>query len=647
MFRWLKKNLPGLDEGPPQSHHQPADRLKAIALATSALNAGDFSGAVACYRHALSIAPDDAQLQIAVSALLIRQAAYAEARTHLNRALLLDPGSANAYYFLGKIANAQGDLSGAIELHNEALELDPESDVICVELSLLLLASGRHAAAESILLKALSERPHSTHLQISLGTHYASVQDMEKAEHCYRAALAINPASYVAHGKLGLILQYQGNTAAAIASFENILNLNPHDLTAHSSLLWLLSFQMDEPPGRYLSVARQYGAKVLAQAMPYQQWRSLRGAKAGRSALRVGFVSGDLRAHPVGFFLEGVLAKLNRARLKLIAYSMNPHDDELTQRLRRNFDQWRSIAAVSDEAVARQIHDDEVDILIDLGGHSGYCRLPVFAWKPAPVQVSWLGYLASTGVPGIDYVLADPVSTLKAVPEQFTEAIWYLPQTIFCFTQPVDFGEIEVLPPPALNNGFVTFGSFQRLNKLSDCTLHLWGRILKAMPGSKLRLQNDSMNNAGMRENLLLRLHQAGIAADRVTVYGHVPGRQEYLSAYRQVDILLDTTPHPGVTTTCEGLWMGLPTVTLGRGATLGRIGASLLSCAGLSGWVASSDDEYVALALKHSADLDGLTRLRAGLREQVKATPLFDATLFAGQFEDALFGIWRHKIHV
>lgn len=642
MFTWLKKSFSR--DGPREDGaHSSADRISVIERATEALNAGDLTKAVQCYQQAISTQPGDAELRVALGVALIGQGDYATATKHLNRAILLDPVNANAYYFLGKIAHRQGNLPAAIEHYREAHDLKPDLDVVCGELSAALLAAGRKEAAETVLMKALSDRPRSAHLHISLGAHYTASQELEQAEQCYQAALKINPGSYVAHSKLGLILQYQGKTAAAVASFERVLEINAGDVTAHSSLLWLLSFEQDGMAKRYLPQARRYGEAVLARATPFKHWHRL-SIQLERPVLRIGFVSGDLCRHPVGFFLEGVLAKLQASPFELIAYSMNPRDDELTERIRPCFVQWTPITGLSDEAVAHRIHGDAVDILIDLAGHSGYCRLPVFAWKPAPVQVSWLGYMASTGVAAMDFFLADPVSTPAAVQAQFTEEIWRLPATLFCFTPPPEHANLVVVPPPVLRNGYITFGSFQRLNKLSDITLELWGRILKKMPQAQLLLRNDALHSEHVRARLLSQLARAGILGSRVKFGGYVAEREDYLAGYGELDIVLDTVPHPGVTTTCEALWMGVPTVTLAQGATLGRIGASLLTCAGLAEWVAWNEDEYVALALRHGSAIERLARLRSGLRQQVAGTPLFDAGLFVPQLEDALFAMWQRK---
>jgi predicted O-linked N-acetylglucosamine transferase (SPINDLY family) len=304
---------------------------------------------------------------------------------------------------------------------------------------------------------------------------------------------------------------------------------------------------------------------------------------------------------------------------------------------------------MNDETAAQKIHADGIDILIDLAGHTAESRLPVFAWKPAPVQVSWLGYFASTGVPGIDYLLADKISVPESDRPYFTETIWHLPDTRLCFTppdMPDAAAQLTSTPLPALRNdkGHITFGCFQSMAKINDAVLKVWGQIFQALPQARLRLQNKQMSCPALRETLMQRLAQAGIAADRITLTGQVP-RTQYLAAHAEVDMILDTFPYPGGTTTCEALTMGVPTLTLAGTTLLARQGASLLACAGLTGWIADNLDDYVAKALAHAGDLARLVQLRAGLRQQALASPLFDAARFAVALEHALHGMWRTRM--
>jgi predicted O-linked N-acetylglucosamine transferase (SPINDLY family) len=357
--------------------------------------------------------------------------------------------------------------------------------------------------------------------------------------------------------------------------------------------------------------------------------------------LRVGLVSGDLLNHPVGYFVESLLCALDPSRIELFAYPTQPLADALTARIQPRFAAWRPLYGRSDAAAAKLIHDDGLHVLIDLSGHTAHNRLPVFAWKPAPVQVSWLGYFATTGLAEIDYLLADAVSVPPEHHDHFTEKIWYLPDTRLCFTPPAI--DVPVTPLPAQANGYVTLGSFQNLAKLGEAVLDRWGRILAALPNARLRVQNKQLADPGVRAQLIERLRRAGIEPERVALHGPMP-RRDYLAAHAEVDFIVDTFPFPGGTTTCEALWMGVPTLTLAGDRLIARQGASLLAAAGLNDWIAHSEAEYVEQALAFARDVPALAALRSSLRAQALRSPLFDATGFARNFECALRKMWRRS---
>jgi predicted O-linked N-acetylglucosamine transferase (SPINDLY family) len=286
----------------------------------------------------------------------------------------------------------------------------------------------------------------------------------------------------------------------------------------------------------------------------------------------------------------------------------------------------------------RRIRVDGIDILIDLSGHTAHNRLPMFAWKPAPVQASWLGYFATTGLAAMDYFIADPWTLPESMEAHFSEKIWRLPETRLCFTPP-EF-ELALAPPPALVNGHLTFGGFNALPKMTEEVVALWARVLAAVPHSRLFLKAKQLKEASVRERTLDRFAAHGIDADRLILEASSP-RADYLASYQRVDIALDPFPFPGGTTTVECLWMGVPVLTLPRESFLSRQGLGLLMNAGLANWVARDEDDYVARARAHASDLQGLARLHQGLRQQVLASPIFDARRFAGHFEAALRGMW------
>jgi len=297
---------------------------------------------------------------------------------------------------------------------------------------------------------------------------------------------------------------------------------------------------------------------------------------------------------------------------------------------------------MSDEALAKCIRDDGIDILVDLSGHTAHNRLPVFAWKPAPIQASWLGYVATTGLSEMDYYIADRYAVPESQDAQFVEKVWCLPESMICFTPP-EF-DIPASQTPAMANGYVTFGSFNNLTKMNDAVVALWADVLHNVPGSKILLNTRQLNDAAIRETTWRRFAAHGIGRERVMLE-YITPRASSIAAYSRVDIALDPFPYNGGTTTAEALWMGVPVLTLAGDRLVGRMGVSQLSNVGLQDWIAEDAAEYVAKA-KYFAEISALTKLRAGLRQRVLESPLFDAPRFAAHFEQALRSMWSNWLN-
>jgi len=302
---------------------------------------------------------------------------------------------------------------------------------------------------------------------------------------------------------------------------------------------------------------------------------------------------------------------------------------------------WKPIYGKTDEAAANLIYEDGVHVLLDLSGHTSGNRLSMFGHKPSPVQVSWLGYFATTGLNEMDYLIGDPYVTPPKDDGHFTEKVWRLPETRWCFTPPDVDGAIA--KPPALKQGYVTFGCFNNATKINDEVVALWAKVLEAIPSSRLLLKTKQFRDQMARENIIQRFAAHGIDSKRISLE-ESEDRQKYFAAYNKIDITLDPFPFTGGTTSVESLWMGVPLVTLAGGSLISRQGVGVLMNAGLSDWVAADEEEYVAKAVLFASDLDKLASLRAGLRSQVLASPLFDAPRFARNFENALWAMWNQR---
>lgn len=608
-----------------------------VNLGVTLKDLGRPAEAEVCYRTALAREPDDAETLNNLSIVLKEQNRHGEAEAVCRQSLELFPRNALACNNLGIILKEQGRLGEAETAYRRALELAPDYPEAHNNLGVALRAQGRLDEAIRAYRRAIEIRPDYANAYNNLGAVLVQLGQVGEAEDLYRRVLEFETDNAQTHNNLGGILATQGRQDEAITSFREALRIDPDLLAAHSNLLFALNYRGGESSdSSLLDEARRYGQAVTRSVTAkFATW----SCPVPPDRLRIGLVTADLRNHPVGFFLEGLLTHIDPSRLELIAYPTGRTEDALTMRMRRHFSGWKPIVDLNDEAAARLIHSDGIHILLDLSGHTTDNRLPLFGWKAAPVQATWLGYFATTGVAEIDYLLASRIEIPDACRKQFTESICYLPETRLCFTAPQ--ADIPVSDLPALHNGRVTFGCFQNLSKLGDGVLDTWAQVFAAIPTASLRLQSPQLDQSAAREQLTRRLRQAGIGPQRVAMHGAVK-REAYLAAHAEVDVILDTFPYPGGTTTCEALWMGVPTLTLAGETMLERQGAAFLTVAGLADWIAPNKSDYVDRAIAATGDLTKLANLRSRLRQQVLASPLFDAPRFARRLEDALWRMWQ-----
>lgn len=570
------------------------------------LDRGEAKNALHAYANAVKYKPDSASIHFNMGAAYVRLDRQHDAVSAYRQAINLKPDFADAHFALGCELNDLGQKESCVECYRRALELRPD----LVE-------------AHIRLANVLTQMP---------GQLTAAVAS-------YRQALVLQPDNVSVLTNLGCALKDLGELDNALTCIRKALELDPSYTLAHNNLLFILNYLGDQPASQMTTDARRFGEVANRLAHPYTHWPN---SPYRDRPLRIGFVSGDLCIHPVGHFVEAVLAALSSQahhRLELWAYPTSPCDDEVSRRIQTFCDGWHSVVGLSDEALARKIREDHIDILIDLSGHTAHNRLAMFAWRPAPVQASWLGYFATTGLPAIDYFIADHWTLPPSEESNFTEQIWRLPQTRLCFTAPD--AALEVSPLPALSNGYLTFGCFNNLTKMNDIVVATWAKILNSLPASRLFLKYKQIADVSVRQSICERFAAHGIAAERLTLEGFVP-RGDYLAAYQGIDIALDPFPYPGGTTTVEALWMGVPVLTLTGERFLARQGVGLLMNAGLPDWIATDAEDYAKRAASHASNLHRLSALRTSLRSQVLASSLFDAARFADNFAAALRGMWE-----
>jgi protein O-GlcNAc transferase len=597
---------------------------------------GSRQEALACQQRALELRPDYVEAHNNLGYVLMALGRPLEAQASYNKALALAPHFVDTHCNLGLALQQMGKLEQAEASYRRALALKPDYAAARNNLGNALQAMGRLDEAEACFREVLRQGGARADALCNLGNLLKVTGRLTEALQSYRDAIAAQPTLAEAHNNLGnALLQEAAELALAEASLREAVRIKPDYFAARSNLLASLNYIPGHTPQECLDEAHAFGGAASGKVTaPYSAWNCV----ARPQRLRVGFVSGDLRTHPVGYFLEGVLARLDKKRIEAIAFSTHHKSNEGTERLKPHFASWHSLVGQGDEAAARIIHGQGVHVLLDLSGHTAYGRLPLFAWRPAPVQASWLGYFATTGMPQMDYLIADPLTLRPDQEAFFTESIWRLPQTRLCFTAP----QIDVAPGPlpAAASGQITFGCFNNLAKMNDAVVALWARVLRAVPGSRLFLKSRQLTNSSVRQRTTGRFAAQGIAPERLLLEGQSP-RKEYLEAYHRVDMALDPFPFTGGTTTAEALWMGVPVLTLAGASFVARQGLGLLHNAGLPDWVAQNEDDYVAKAVAHVADLPALATLRAGLRKQVVASPVFDAKAFARHLEEALWGMW------
>lgn len=616
---------------------QPDSTEMLNSLGTVLNRLGRISEAEACFRRVLALKPDDVAAHNNLGNALDSLGRLNEAEACYRSALALKPDFALAYNNLGSTLITLGCLSEAEACFRRALALQPDYVQAHGNLGAVLRRLGRPSEAEACFRRVLALKPDDIVANMNLGRVLNNLGRLNEAETCYRFALTLKPDLPQAHNGLGIVLNNLSRFAEAEACFRRALALKPDFIQAHTSLLFSMNFRNGEASSS-LDEARRYGQSVNALVTRlYTDWL----CEINPQRLRVGLVSGDIRDHVVSYFLESLLSEINPARIEIIAYPAQPDDDQISKRLRTHFAAWRPIAGLTDTVAAARIHADGVHVLLDLSGHTAHNRLPIFAYRPAPVQASWLGYFATTGVAAMDYLIADPWTLPESEEVNFTEKIWRLPETRLCFTPPD--AVVQVSPLPALTNGYITFGCFNDLAKINDGVVALWSRVLAAVPGSRLFFRAKQLQEASVRQRFVERFAAHGIGADRLIPEPPAP-RAEYLAAYQRVDIALDPFPYPGGTTSAESLWMGVPVLTLAGERFLSRQGVGLLMNTGLPEWVASDPDDYLARAVMHAGDLQGLAALRAALRDRFLASPVCDAKRFARHFEQALEGMWRDR---
>jgi protein O-GlcNAc transferase len=498
--------------------------------------------------------------------------------------------------------------------------------------SLLARLGGSRIAAD----QAAVTRVHAAEDMAEADALAREARFSEAAEH-YRKVLDVHPDLSTAHNRLANCYNQLGRMADARRHYLEACRIEPDFAPAWASALACLNYDPYATPEQVTEAHRNWAERAAAPFYPAAA--SYDNDRDARRRLRIGYVSPDFRRHPVTAIFAPVLEAHERSAVEVFCYYNFASEDTVTLRLKRSAGHWRDVAGMDDEALCKQVRADGIDILVDLAGQTSGNRLLTFARKPAPVQVSWLGYFNTTGLATMDYFISDPGSSPPGQERFHVETLLRLPHSRFCY-EPPDYMP-EVGPLPALKNGHVTFASLHNLSKLNDKVLALWGKVMQAAPDARLLVKAVALDDAANRVHFGARCARHGIAPDRLDLRGGSP-IEEVPATYAEVDIQLDCFPFSGGLTSFESLWLGVPVITLAGTTIPSRQSASILGNLGLTGLVTADEDAYVGKAAQLAGNLPQLAELRASLRPLFAASPLVDYTGMARGLEGIYRETWQ-----
>jgi len=568
------------------------------------LGEGRVDQALASARRLVQSAPNDPAAAVLMAHACESANQLVQAMTFAERAAGLLPGDAGVQLLAGRLAGLLGEPAKAEAFLRRAIAIDP------------LMRDARQQLAQL----------------------YAESHRVSDVEALARDGLAVTPDDPAMRSMLAGAMLNGARADEGARILRELRDTHPNEAVFASGYAMMLNYASQATPPEVFEAHRRYG-EIMDRVQPSPRVTYTNARDVSRR-LRVGIISPDLRAHSVAWFAEPLLRHYDRAALEMIVYQTNFASDGVTQRLKPLADVWRVMDTATDAALAQRVHDDRVDVLIELSGHTAAGSLLTMQLRPAPVSMTYLGYPNTTGLRAIDARLVDSITDPAGSEAFASERLLRLDPCFLCYQPPGD------APAPAPRGEGLTFGSFNSAQKLNHRVVMLWSRVLGAAPGSRLVLKSVNFADAPLRARVREWFEQAGVDAGRVDILEPVKERAGHLSAYARIDVALDPVPYNGTTTTCEALWMGVPVVTLRGTMHAGRVGASLLSTVGLSACVAESEDEYVRIASALVGDAAHLAGVRRGLRERVATSALCDGPGFCRRFERAVRGAWTTWVH-
>ena len=546
-------------------------------------------------------------------------------------------GHAKSLVMVGLIEKEKQNLRVAIQNFQKAIEVSPkDADAYC-HLGILHLEAGRKLKAFPLLQKAVEINPNLGAARGNLASLFQNIGQLHEAEFHCRKAIQSEPHRFEHFRVLADILTNAGKHDEAIVAYERALSLNPKCHRTHSnyllSLLYTSRFSIDE-------LFSKHKAWEIVHHRPPNIDQSIMVCDQRSSAkLRIGYVSRDFRRHSVAFFIEPIFYFHNKDLIDIYCYSDVRSPDEVTLRLKEMSTQWHDTDKLASEELCKVIREDQIDILIDLGGHAG-TRLQVFAMRAAPIQITYLGYPYTTGLSNMDYRLTDIQADPIGEDKFYSEKLIRMPDSFLCFSPFSESPDIGTLPYH--KTGYITFGSCNNMAKITLEMIQIWARILLRIPRSKLILKNKFLGDESVRTRIMKTFDNEGVGTDRIECMGFDTELADHLQFYNRIDVALDTFPYNGTTTTFEAMWMGVPVLTIGGEHHVSRVGVSILSTCGLTRFIAKSKREYILIAKYLSENVDILANLRKSLRDLMIDSNLCNGQLFTQKLEQVYFNLSR-----
>lgn len=641
MFKALKNAL-GLggsaSKAPPRGQVQAAPKTETqpdhLRLGHAAVQRDDYAQAVEHYKQSVALEPGRSSGYIGLGYALLQLARFPEAIEALKKAVAIDPKSGDGFYMLGQCFLSTHQPQAAMQAWRQAHTLAPELEHLYCDFCLLLFNHARAGEARALMETGIERFPANAEFKFYLGNLLAESGEYARAVIEYQSATALNPESPHLLASYATALMQTGARDLAAKVLKKALALAPLEATIFSNYLLCIQYDTTLSREEKFRVAQAFSERFETPLK--SQWGNYRRDTADGRKLRVGYVSGDLRNHALANFIEPILARHDKSRFEIHCYYSYPVVDQVTQRLARLADHWVSCHGMPDEALATRIRADGIDILIDLSGHTGHNRLLTFARKPAPVQMTWLGYQATTGLQAMDYRITEEVLDPSGTTEQFhSEQLIRLPSS-GTFSPAPESPSVNALP--ALSGQPFTFGCLNNPTKITDEAVALWAAILRRSPHARLMLGNATPS---LVERLSAQFLQSGVDPSRLVFHPKV-GLVDYLRLHHQVDVALDTFPYNGGTTTFHSLWMGVPLITLDGDTALSKVGAAIMRGMSLPQFCAETEQQYVERAVHFYEHPAEVSEVRQQLRGRLDAVTTQLAVDVTASLEAAMQSAWR-----